>query len=82
MEPEDVVDSQGENNDVNRPRWNLREQVRPCVIGGCSNLSHGTPIHRPTRARGKCGGNLPCQSVTVIRCAHACDRRLTDHQKS
>ena len=79
MEPEDVVDSQGEHNDVHRALWDFRDQARPCHVRVCSNFSHGTPMHRPTRAGGEGGGNLPGQGVSVIRRAHACDSRLADH---
>jgi hypothetical protein len=39
-------------------------------------------MHRSPRPRGDGGGNLPGESVRVIRRANTCDGRFADHQKT
>ena len=82
MELKDIIDSQRDHNDVNREPRNLWNQSRSCYTGSCSNLPHGTPMHRSLRPRGEGGGNLPSQGVRMIRRANTCDGRFTDYQKT
>ena len=67
VEPENIIDSQCEHNDVNMSLWNLGDESGPCDARGCSNLPNGMPVYRPAGVRGEGAGNLSGEGVRVIR---------------
>jgi hypothetical protein len=81
VEPEHIIDTQSEHNDINRSFWNLGDKT-PCHTRGCANLSNSTPLHCPARERREGGSNLAGKAAHVIRRANTRDGRLADHQKS
>jgi hypothetical protein len=82
LEPEHIIHSQCEHNDVDRRLGNLGDKSGPSGMRGRSNHSRGTPVYGSAGARAERGGNLTGERVRVIGCANPRDRRLADHQQS